>query len=209
MTNERAAHWERVWRQRSPEEASWHQPRPRTSLRLLRGAGLPARARVLDVGGGASTLVDHLLDLGFRPGVLDVSPAALDRARVRLGERAGEVEWFAADVTAFRSPHPWEAWHDRAALHFLVDEPDRLAYRASLLGALAPGGVAVIAAFGPEGPTRCSGLPVRRHSADDLGELLGPELVVEESSIETHETPSGIAQSFLACRLRRVGEIGA
>lgn len=203
MTDPTAAHWERVWSERSPEEVSWHQPRPEASLELLREADLPDGARVLDVGGGASTLVDHLLDLGCRPGVLDVSAAALERARDRLGERADEVEWFVGDVREFRSPHPWEVWHDRATLHFLVEEADRRAYREVLLDALAPGGVAVIAGFGPEGPDRCSGLPVRRHSRADLADLLGPELEIEACDERDHVTPSGTRQQFLACRFRR------
>lgn len=203
MTQSSADHWERVWSERSPEEVSWYQPRPETSLRLLREADLPAGARVLDVGGGASTLVDHLLDLGCRPGVLDLSAAALERARDRLGERADEVEWFVGDVREFRSPHRWEAWHDRATLHFLVEEADRRAYREALLDALAPGGVAVIATFGPAGPDRCSGLPVRRHSRADLAELLRPELRTETCCVEDHVTPSGSRQQFLACRSRR------
>lgn len=210
MTESRAAFWERIWREKAPEEVSWYESRPETSLRLIRGAGLPAGARVLDVGGGASALVDHLLDLGYRPGVLDVSMAAVERTRVRLGERAEEVEWFVEDVTGFRSPHPWEAWHDRAVLHFLVDESDRQSYRATLLDVLAPDGVAVVATFGPAGPTRCSGLPVRRHSEEDLAALLGPEMVLEECALEEHRTPSGTLQQFLACRLRRhaSGDVG-
>lgn len=203
MTDPSGDHWERVWSERSPEEVSWYQPRPETSLRLLREADLPDGARVLDVGGGASTLVDHLLDLGCRPGVLDVSAAALERARDRLGERADEVEWFVGDVRRFRSPHPWDAWHDRATLHFLVEEADRRAYREVLLDALAPGGVAVIAGFGPEGPDRCSGLPVRRHSRADLVDLLGPELGIKACDELVHTTPSGTRQQFLACRFRR------
>lgn len=198
-----AAHWERVWRERSPEEVSWYQPRPELSLRLLRGADLPAGARVLDVGSGSSTLVDHLLEMGCRPGVLDISAAALEPARERLGERAEEVEWFVGDVRAFDSPHPWEAWHDRATFHFFVEPADRRAYRRVLLDALAPGGAAVIATFGPDGPDRCSGLPVRRHAREDLTGFLLPELRVETCETEDHATPSGTRQQFLACRFRR------
>lgn len=200
---ERSRHWDRVWRERKPDRVSWHQPRPGLSLQLIESADLPSGSRVLDVGGGASTLVDRLLDSGYRPGVLDVSDEGLARARARLGSRAEEVEWYHADVTRWDPTHPWDLWHDRAALHFLTDEADRRAYRATLLRALRPGGHAVIAVFGPEGPTTCSGLPVRRWSAEDLEAFLGPELGIEEQASEEHVTPSGGVQQFLVCRLRR------
>lgn len=203
-STKRATHWERVHRARDPGSVSWYQPRPETSLRLIGRAGLAAGSRVLDVGAGASTLVDHLLDLGYRPTVLDVSEAALERVRRRLGDRAGEVEWVRADVTRWRPPGPrWDLWHDRATFHFLIDESDRRAYRETLLAALRPGGHAVIATFGPDGPDRCSGLPVRRHSADDLGAFLAPDFRLEEWTAEDHHTPSGTLQRFLFARLRR------
>lgn len=200
---DREGHWERVHRVKAPEETSWHERRPEVSLEFIRRAGLPPGARVLDVGGGASTLVDHLLDLGFRPGVLDVSEAALERSRARLGARGVEVEWFHSDVTRWDPPHPWELWHDRATLHFLIDPEDRRAYRATLLSGLVPGGHAVVSTFAPEGPPCCSGLPVRRHSAEDLERLLGPELRLEEAAPHDHVTPSGRVQRFTVCRLRR------
>jgi SAM-dependent methyltransferase len=200
---ERARHWDRVWREREPERVSWYQPQPGLSWRLIERAGLPTGARVLDVGGGASTLVDRLLDLGFRPAVLDISDEALARARERLGSRAGGVEWFPADVTRWNPPHLWDLWHDRATLHFLTDESDRQAYRATLLRALRPGGWAVIAQFGPEGPTTCSEKPVRRWSAGEVEAFFGPELAIEEQATEDHVTPAGTLQRFLVCRLRR------
>jgi SAM-dependent methyltransferase len=201
---ERARHWDQVWREREPTRVSWHQPRPGLSLRLIETAGLSAGSRVLDVGGGASTLVDRLLDVGYRPGVLDVSDEGLARARARLGTRASQVEWFHADVTRWDPPHPWDLWHDRATLHFLTEEAERQAYRVTLLRALRPGGYAVIAEFGPEGPTTCSGLPVRRWSAEDLEAFLGPELGIEERAAEEHVTPAGGLQQFLVTRLRRM-----
>ena len=200
---ERARYWDRVWREREPTRVSWHQPQPGLSLRLIETAGLTAGSRILDVGGGASTLVDRLLDLGYRPGVLDVSDEGLARARARLGTRAPQVEWFHADVTRWNPPHAWDLWHDRATLHFLTNEADRQAYRATLLRALRPGGYAVIAEFDPEGPTTCSGLPVHRWSAEDLEAFLGPELGIEERATEEHVTPAGGLQQFLVSRLVR------
>jgi SAM-dependent methyltransferase len=200
---ERAHHWDRVWAQKDPTEVSWFQPRLETPLRLIWEAGLPPGARVLDVGGGVSTLVDSLLELGYRPGVLDISARAIQRVRGRLGKQADEVEWFVGDVTSFISPHPWDLWHDRAVLHFLIEEPDRGAYRSTLLRALSDEGCAVISTFGPAGPTHCSGLPVRRYSARDLADFLGPELSLEASIVGDHVTPSGRVQQFVGCRLRR------
>ena len=206
---DRARHWDRVWREREPTGVSWYQPKPGMSFRLIEAAGLPAGASVLDVGGGTSTLVDRLLDLGYRPGVLDVSEEGLARARARLGIRAAQVEWFHADVTRWDPPHTWDLWHDRAVLHFLTAETERLAYRSTLLRALRPGGSAVIAEFGPEGPTVCSGLPIYRWSAEDLEAFLGPELRIEERTTEEHVTPSGLVQQFLVCRLVRKSSPGS
>ena len=200
---ERASHWNRVWSEREATRVSWYQPEPGLSLGLIETAGLPEGSRVLDVGGGASRLVDLLLDLKYRPGVLDVSEEALARARERLGARATKVEWYRADVTRWDPPHRWDLWHDRATLHFLTDERDRKAYRATLLRALQPGGCAVIAEFGPDGPTTCSGLPVHRWSAEELEAFLEPELRIEEKASEEHVTPSGAVQRFVVCRFRR------
>jgi len=203
---DRVNHWDRVWREREPTEVSWYRPRPGTSLGFIDAADLPAGARVLDVGGGATTLAGALLERGFRPAVLDVSREGLERARTGLGQRASEVEWIRADVTRFEPPHLWDAWHDRAVLHFLVEEKDRQAYRRALLRALEPGGVAVIATFGPEGPDRCSGLPVRRYGIEDLATWLAPEATAEAWTTEDHVTPSGSTQQFLVARFRTAGE---
>jgi SAM-dependent methyltransferase len=198
------AHWEGVYQRNDPTRLTWFQPSPEESLRMIEAAALDRDARIIDVGGGTSSLVDHLLDVGHRKiGVLDVSRRALEVTRARLVERAALVEWFEGDVTHFRSPHPWDLWHDRAVLHFLLEDEDRLAYRQSLLGALAVGGQAVIATFGPDGPTRCSGLDVRRYDPESLLELLGTEFDLLESVIEMHTTPSCSEQQFLFCRVVR------
>lgn len=199
----RARHWDGVWRERDPERVSWHQERPGEDWRMIETAGLPAGARVLDVGGGAATLVERMLELGYRPGVLDVSDAAVDRSRARLGPRAAEVEWYVADVTGWEPPHPWDLWHDRAVLHFLTEERDRDAYRMTLERAVPASGWAVFAEFGPEGPTSCSGLPVRRWSAEELGKFLGLDWTLEAQAPEAHVTPSGSVQKFIVSRFRR------
>lgn len=197
-------HWEGVYRTKSPDEVSWFEASPDASLRFLQEAGLPPSARVLDVGGGASRLVDGLLDLGFRPGVLDISGEALGHVRRRLGPRSEEVEWFEADVRGFESPEPWDAWHDRAVLHFLTDPAARDAYRATLRRTLTPEGVVVLATFAPDGPERCSGLDVRRYSAQAMADFLGAGFALERAERLTHRTPSGGAQHFQYARFRRM-----
>lgn len=199
----RARHWDHIYRTSDPTGVSWHQPRSTVSLRRIEATCPDRHASILDVGGGTSHLVDHLLDLGYSAlGVLDVSAAALDLTRARLGPKADDVEWFVADVIRFRSPHPWDLWHDRAVFHFLLDESDRDAYRSALLGALKPGGHVIIATFGPEGPTRCSGLDVHRYDLDRLGEVLGPALELVSGEVETHTTPGGVEQQFLYATFR-------
>jgi len=202
---ERRTHWEGVYATRAPDEVSWYQPRPGTSLDLIARTGLGAGAGVIDVGGGASRLVDALLDLGYqRVAVLDIADAALARARARLGERAARVEWVTADVTAWRPGRRFDLWHDRALFHFLVSERDRGAYRDALGLALRPGGQAIIGTFAPDGPEQCSGLPVVRHDAASLARELGPAYRLLETLGEDHATPNGKVQRFQFGRFLRL-----
>jgi SAM-dependent methyltransferase len=201
---ERRAHWSDVYRTKDPASVSWYEARPEISLRMIEASGVGPGARVLDVGGGAASLMDALLDAGYATvGVLDVAQEALDIARMRLGERATDVEWFAFDVLDFRSPHPWDIWHDRAVFHFLTEPDDRARYARVLLDSLAPEGQVVIATFGPDGPERCSGLPVVRYDAGRLAEALGPGLRLTEHHLALHNTPSGTTEQFLFARFVR------
>ena len=179
---------------------SWHQANPEYSLALLDAAGATRDTRIVDVGGGASRLVDCLLDRGFTEvTVLDIAEGALAQVQARLGDRAGAVRWIEADVTAFEPSERWDIWHDRAVFHFLDAAEDRVAYRHTLINSLVPGGHAIIATFGPRGPTRCSGLDVVRYGAADLLTELGPEggweLMAERE--ELHRTPAGGIQEFM------------
>ncbi len=201
---DRRDHWNDVYRTKDSTEVSWFEPEPLVSLRLIEGLGLGPESRILDVGGGTSTLVDCLLRRGYRRlGVLDVSPTSIEIGRARLGERAVEVEWFVEDVTEFQSPHPWDLWHDRALFHFLTEKDEQLAYRQTLLSAVAEGGVVVIATFGPEGPLKCSGLDVCRYDASSLRGKLGSDFELLHDEIVDHTTPGGSLQQFLYCRFRR------
>lgn len=200
----RRSHWENVWSTKAPDAVSWYQRDAALSVRWVAATGVAPPARVLDVGGGASLFVDALLDAGFAPTVLDISAAALEVAKKRLGERAPRVEWIAADITSWSPPHPWDLWHDRAVYHFLTEDAGRAAYRAALSRALLPGANAILATFALDGPERCSGLPVRRASAEILAADFAGLLVLEESERELHATPAGSTQSFTWTRWRRV-----
>jgi trans-aconitate methyltransferase len=183
---------------------SWYQREPAVSLALIADTGLPREAGIIDAGGGASTLVDHLLDRGHTDlAVLDIAESTLDAARTRLGARSNRIDWIAADVTAWTPPRQWDLWHDRAVFHFLVGETDRRAYVAALDAAVAPDGHVVMATFAPEGPDRCSGLPVVRYDEAALGAALGPGFRFVESRREIHRTPGGADQAFLWQRYRR------
>jgi trans-aconitate methyltransferase len=168
------------------------------SLDLIQGTGVAFTDPILDVGGGASQLVDHLIALGHTDvSVLDIAPAALEAARARLGPAAKQAEWIAADVTTFQPQRRYALWHDRAVLHFLLTPSERAQYLGVLAASLAPRGHLVLATFGPQGPTRCSGLPVQRYSEEDLGALLGSDFQLRRCEIENHLTPSGHHQQFL------------
>lgn len=201
---DRRSHWEGVWARRSPSEVSWYQRESATSLSLIRRAGVPRDAAIIDVGGGASTLVDALLDDGFTDvTALDLAEHALEHARARLGERASRVAWIRGDVTAIDLERSYGLWHDRAVFHFLTDARDRERYRALLHRSVPPGGSIIVATFALDGPERCSGLPVERYSPERLLEALGPGLALEESLAEAHRTPAGATQRFVFCRFRR------
>ena len=206
--SERRQHWDQVYRTRVPEQVSWYQPEARNSLELIRRAGPDCAAAIIDIGGGASTLVDSLVDADYRDvTVLDLAPDALAIARARLGARADSVHWMTADILAVELPAArYDIWHDRAAFHFLTNPDDRARYVAQLRHALSPGGYLVMATFALDGPTRCSGLDVIRYSAESLADELGSGFELVESVREEHRTPSGAIQRFQYSLLRDVSE---
>ena len=206
--SERRQHWDQVYRTRVPEQVSWYQPEARNSLELIRRAGPDCAAAIIDIGGGASTLVDSLVDADYRDvTVLDLAPDALAIARARLGARADSVHWMTADILAVELPAArYDIWHDRAAFHFLTNPDDRARYVAQLRHALSPGGHLVMATFALDGPPRCSGLDVIRYSAESLADELGSGFELVESVREEHRTPSGAIQRFQYSLLRDVSE---
>jgi SAM-dependent methyltransferase len=198
-------HWEGIYSTRQATEVSWYQAHPQLSLDLIRNAAKskPLTA-IIDVGGGASTLVDHLLDDAFSDiVVLDISANALLAARARLGERASQVTWIEADATTADLPmHHFDIWHDRAVFHFLTDAEDRRHYVHQVAHAVKPGGTVIVATFADDGPTRCSGLEVARYSPAELHGEFGNQFNLLEHYRETHHTPFGTEQQFIYCLCR-------
>jgi SAM-dependent methyltransferase len=197
-------HWEKVYREKNPTEVSWFQADARISRELIELASPDRSAAIFDVGGGASTLVDGLLAGGYtHVTVLDVSGAALEIARKRLGTAAARVTWIEADILrADLAPQSVDVWHDRAVFHFLTDAVDRARYIAQVRSVLRPGGHVLMATFAEDGPTRCSGLDVVRYSPAQLQGELGDDFNMVESRREEHRTPSGAVQLFTWCLSR-------
>jgi SAM-dependent methyltransferase len=193
-------HWEGVYSNKASDEVSWFQPHAASSLRLIESVA-DKDAEVIDVGGGTSTLVDDLLDVGYRHvTVLDLAESALATSRKRLGERARTVQWIAVDITRATLPvAQYDVWHDRAVFHFLIDPADRTRYVEQVLKSVKPGGHVIVAAFGPDGPLQCSGLEVMRYAPDTLHAEFGAPFRLLGHETEIHHTPAGKEQEFVYC----------
>lgn len=202
--SDRTTHWQNVYATKGEAEVSWFQNSPAMSLEMIRAANPDHDAAIIDIGGGASRLVDALLQDGYRDlAMLDLSANALDVAKRRIGTAASTVDWIVADVTTWQPAKTYEVWHDRAAFHFLTDPRDRAAYVERLRSAIAAGGHVIIATFAPDGPEKCSGLPVQRHDSASLSGELGPEFELIEARSQTHQTPWHSTQAFQFSRFRR------
>lgn len=197
-------HWENIYKAKSSKEVSWFKPHLEKSLELILGLGLSKEAGLIDVGGGASTLPDDLLDKDFKNvTVLDISPEAISVSKSRLGKRAERIHWIAEDVTLWNpSSSCYDLWHDRAVFHFLTKAEDRQKYVENLKKALKQGGCLIIATFGPNGPTKCSGLEIVRYSAESLQKEIGKTFCLEKHLSEIHKTPFDATQEFLYCLFR-------
>jgi len=197
MPDDPQVHWESVYSQKGEQEVSWFQEAPEPSLELIARTDATPQSGIIDIGGGASRLVDALLSRGFNDlCVLDLSEAALAKARARLGERATKVRWITADVTTWQPDARYDLWHDRAAFHFLTEPAAQRAYVERVRLALRAGGHAIIATFALDGPEKCSGLPVARHSAETIAALLGAEFAPVDTRRHEHTTPWGSVQKF-------------
>ena len=207
--SDRKTHWENVYRDKSPLDVSWYQKEPVLSLRLIRNTQLALNEPIIDIGGGASTLVDCLCDEGYANiSVLDISAKALAHAQDRLGDKANEIEWYDEDITQFNPPHPFSLWHDRAVFHFLTDKSDRDNYVNVLKRALKTDGHLIIAAFAIGGPEKCSGLDIVQYDAEKLMTELGEGFELIEEKNEVHITPTNKEQTFTYFRfIRKVGDV--
>jgi SAM-dependent methyltransferase len=205
------SHWQTIYTERDPTAVGWYRPHLEASLDLIEATLLPKDARIVDVGGGASTLVDDLLERGYRDlTVLDIAPAALDLARKRLGARAKRVNWLEGDLlTLPLLRHHYDLWHDRAVFHFLTAPPDQQRYRQAVEHALRPGGHLIVAAFGSDGPAQCSGLPVQRYGQNELQVAFGPAFSLLRAVHASHTTPGGAHQPFVYCCLQYTPAPGA
>jgi SAM-dependent methyltransferase len=201
--DDRRAHWQNVYLTKNDQQVSWTQRDPEPSLSLIEKYARSTRASIIDIGGGASRLVDVLWQHGYQAiTVLDLSQAALDATRQRLVD-APSIKWIAADITQWQPPTAFDIWHDRAAFHFLVEESDREAYLKCLHAAVKTGGHAIIATFALDGPEKCSGLPVQRYDPETLARTIGPAFELVEQRRHRHTTPWGAVQSFQFSVLRR------
>ena len=200
----RQAHWQQVYNEKGENQVSWFQERPAISLELMEAVGAALDSAIIDIGGGASRLVDALVENDYRDlTVLDLSESAVSIAKKRLGRRAATVKWIVADVTQWEPPTTYDLWHDRAAFHFLTEESDRIAYVERLTKALRPGGHAIIGTFALDGPERCSGLPVVRYDGAQLSASLGSAFALHDTRRHDHTTPWGAIQHFQFSVFRR------
>lgn len=198
-------HWEDIYTSRAPDDVSWYEPDPAMSRRLVAEAIEEGAESVIDIGGGASRLVDHLLDMSLKQvAVLDIAESGLAVSKRRLGDRARQVEWILADVTTAVDIGRFDVWHDRAVFHFLTDEADRRHYVRLAERTLRPGGTAIMATFASDGPEQCSGLEVRRYDAGQLAEECGRGFELTQSERYVHTTPSGSNQNFLFATFHRI-----
>lgn len=200
------SHWENIYRTKAPDAVSWYRPHLDRSLALIKSASPDRTASIIDIGGGESTLADDLVAGGYRNlTILDISPTALDVTRARLGKAGERIRLLCADVTQAELPaHSFDVWHDRAVFHFLITSEQRIAYVQLAAQAVKPGGHVIVSTFGPEGPTKCSGLDVARYEANSLHGEFGERFQLIQSSMELHQTPFGTTQQFLYCYCRLV-----
>jgi 2-polyprenyl-3-methyl-5-hydroxy-6-metoxy-1,4-benzoquinol methylase len=197
-------HWEKIYSTKAPDAVSWYREHLETSLALIERAAGAHSASIVDVGGGESTLVDDLLARGYQNiTVLDISETAIEATKKRLGSAAEHVSWLVGDIAKIRlASNTYDVWHDRAVFHFLTSPEQRAAYVRQVAAAVRPGGHVIVSTFGPEGPTKCSGLDVVRYDEESLHKQFGVRFRLEESSKELHQTPFGTTQQFLYCYCR-------
>ena len=202
---DRKQHWENIYQTKQPEEVSWFQPIPSTSLDFVKYFDIPTTAKIIDVGGGDSLFVDHLLDQGYQDiTVLDISEAALQRAQHRLGDRATKVKWIVDDAATFATTEKYDFWHDRAAFHFLTQEREIEHYVNATQNSIKPAGILVIGAFSQTAPKKCSGIEIKQYSEETMSARLEKFFEKVRCITVDHNTPFGTVQNFIFCAFRRL-----
>lgn len=194
----RKNHWESIYQTKQLNEVSWYQPVPQTSLDLISKYVKSYDAKIIDIGGGDSFLVDHLLQLGYTNiSVLDISEAAIERAKIRLGENANKVSWIVCDISKFEPTEKYDFWHDRAAFHFLTDKEDINRYISTVNKAITTNGILTIGTFSESGPKKCSGIEITQYTEESLANLFPNEFEKIESFYVDHSTPFDTVQNFV------------
>lgn len=202
---DRKEHWDNIYRTKELKDLSWFQTTPETSLDFFKQNKVPKTAKVIDVGGGDSYLVDNLLDLGYKDiTVLDISSAAIDRAKIRLGKKGVQIKWIVADAATFEPTEKYEFWHDRAAFHFLTDEKEITSYLETAQKSLNPSGLLVIGTFSENGPKKCSGIEIKQYSESTMIERLKMFFEKIKCISIDHNTPFGKKQNFVFCSFRKI-----
>lgn len=204
MQTDRKSHWETIYQTKQPNQVSWTQEVPKTSLEMIKDARLSKDAKIIDIGGGDSLLVDHLLDLGYENiSVLDISDAAIERAKTRLGERQNKVTWIVSDIVNFNSKENYDCWHDRAAFHFLTETAEIKKYIEIVSEYIKPEGTLIIGTFSDMGPEKCSGIPITQYTETTLEERFSKSFNKRESLRTDHITPFNTIQNFVFCRFKK------
>jgi 2-polyprenyl-3-methyl-5-hydroxy-6-metoxy-1,4-benzoquinol methylase len=202
---DRKKHWENIYQTKQLEEVSWFQPNPLTSLRFLKQFNIPKTAKIIDVGGGDSFLVDHLLDLGYKDiTVLDISAVALNKAKKRLGERGVTVKWIIEDAATFKPTDKYDFWHDRAAFHFLTQDQEIENYMESIKNGISSTGILVIGTFSEQGPTKCSGIEIKQYTEISMSERFATFFKKIKCIVVDHKTPFDTIQNFIFCSFRKI-----
>lgn len=202
---DRKQHWENIYSTKELKDSSWYQTTPTTSLNFLKQFNISKNARIIDVGGGDSLLVDNLLDLGYKNiSVLDISEAALNRAKQRLGEKANRVKWIVADAATYKPAEQYDFWHDRAAFHFLTEDEEINNYIDTVQQSIAEAGVLVIGTFSEQGPKKCSGIEIKQYSETTMTERLEKFFAKIKCITIDHQTPFNTVQSFVFCSFRKL-----
>ncbi len=202
---DRKNHWENIYQTKDLKDVSWYQPTPTTSLDFLKQFNISTTAKIIDIGGGDSFLVDHLLDLGYTDlTVLDISAASLDRAKQRLGDRATKVKWIVADAATFKPTEQYDFWHDRAAFHFLTQEQEIANYIDTIQKSIKPTGVLVIGTFSEQGPKKCSGIEIKQYSETTMTDRLKKFFEKVKCITVDHKTPFDTIQNFIFCSFKKL-----